>query len=82
MEQVSIDQIKQEQKIFTDTWNLYKKYANISTEKDWEEFIQEADSIINSHKGYHKKFLKDMIMSVTNQLERNYKEKLERDKLK
>ena len=74
MKPVKLDQIKQEQKIFTDTWSLYKKYTNISTEKDWEEFIQEADSIINSHKGYHKKFLKDMIISATNQLERNYKE--------
>ena len=75
METANIEQVKQEQAIFTDLWNIYKKYANISEETEWDDFIVEMDKLFNQkYKGSDRaKLFREMLLAITNQLERNYK---------
>ena len=81
METANIKQVKQEQAIFTDLWNIYKKYANISKETEWDGFITEMDKLFNQkYKGSgREKMFREMLLAVTNQLERNYKKKCQCD---
>ena len=81
MQIANIEQVKQEQAIFTDLWNIYKKYANISKETEWDDFIAEMDKLFNQkYKGSDKeKMFHEMLLTITNQLERNYKKKCQRD---
>ena len=81
METANIEQVKQEQAIFTDLWNIYKKYANISKETEWDDFIVEMDKLFNQkYKGSDRaKMFREMLLAVTNQLERNYKKKCQYD---
>ena len=81
MQTANIEQVKQEQAIFTDLWNIYKKYANISKETEWDDFIVEMDKLFNQkYKGSDKeKMFREMLLAITNQLERNYKKKCQCD---
>ena len=81
METANIEQIKTEQAIFTDLWNIYKKYANISTDDEWETFINETGRLFTEkYKGSDKeKLFREMLLAITNQLERNYKKKYQCD---
>ena len=81
METANIEQVKQEQAIFTDLWNIYKKYANISKETEWDDFIVEMDKLFNQkYKGSDReKMFREMLLAITNQLERNYKKKCQCD---
>jgi hypothetical protein len=75
MKQPTIDQIKQEQSIFTDLWNIYKKYCNISTESEWEQFVKETNFLSkNKYSGTtHEEMFRDLLQAIISQLERNYK---------
>ena len=77
METAKIEQIKTEQAIFTDLWNIYKKYANISTADECETFANETGRLFTEkYKGSDKeKLFREMWLAITNQLERNYKKK-------
>ena len=81
METANIEQVKQEQAIFTDLWNIYKKYANISKETEWDDFIVEMDKLFNQkYKGSDKeKMFREMLLAITNQLEKNHKKKCQCD---
>lgn len=75
MKQPTIDQIKQEQSIFTDLWKLYKQYKYISLEPEWEQFISETDFLFkNKYSGTtHEEMFRDLLQAIISQLERNYK---------
>ena len=75
MKPATIEEVKAEQAIFTDLWNIYKKYANISKETEWDDFIVEMGKLFNQkYKGSGKeKLFREMLLAITNQLERNYK---------
>lgn len=66
---------KQEQEIFTDLWIIYKKYKNISTEKEWEDFISETNLMFKNKYSNtsHEEMFRDLFQDITKQLERNYK---------
>ena len=75
MQTANIEQVKREQAIFTDLWNTYKKYANISKETEWDGFIVEMDKLFNQKYkcSDREKMFREMLLAITNQLERNYK---------
>ena len=81
MKPAAIEEVKAEQAIFTDLWNIYKKYANISKETEWDDFIVEMDKLFNQkYKGSEKeKMFREMLLAITNQLERNYKKEMSGD---
>ena len=81
METANIEQVKQEQAIFTDLWNIYKKYANISTDDEWETFINETGRLFTEKykSSDREKLFREMLLTITNQLERNYKKKYQCD---
>ena len=78
MKPATIEEVKAEQAIFTDLWNIYKKYANISKETEWDDFIVEMDKLFNQkYKGSDRaKMFREMLLAITNQLERNYKKEM------
>ena len=59
--------------IYKDVWNFHKRYCNEQiTEDSLEEAIRESKEI---HKKYNKsKFVKDLLVTVLNELDRTYKE--------
>lgn len=67
---------KQEQAIFTDLWNVYKKYKNISTDEEWKQYVSETDQMFKEkYKGTGKEeMFRDLFTDITKQLERNQKE--------
>ena len=73
---MSNEDYKQEQAIFTDLWTVYKKYKNISTELEWEEYVSEMDQLFKQkYKGTtHEEMFRDLLQDITRQLERNYKQ--------
>ena len=81
MQTANIEQIKQEQAIFTDLWNIYKKYANISADDEWETFINETGRLFTEKykSSDREKLFREMLLTITNQLERNYKKKCQCD---
>ena len=78
MQTANIEQVKQEQAIFTDLWNIYKKYFKLSTDEEWEMYMKEVDGLFKEK--YHGKdkeiMFREMLVVITNQLERNYKKEM------
>jgi hypothetical protein len=76
METATLDQVKQEQAIFTDLWNIYKQYKNITTDEDWKKYVAETDQLFKTkYKGTEKEeMFRDLFLDITKQLERNQKE--------
>jgi hypothetical protein len=62
-------------KLFSDVWNLYKQYHNLTQDsKDdskWSYLIAEGNSII--HKYNDSKFATDLVEAVLNEIERRSK---------
>jgi hypothetical protein len=81
MDKVEIGQIKLEQSIFTDLWNLYKKYCHCETEADFDGLLAETDRLESKYKGTElNSFFLAMELAVVNQIEKNYKlSKLEKE---
>lgn len=76
MENKEKDNYKQEQAIFTDLWNIYKQYKNISTDEEWKKYVSETDQMFKEkYKGTDKEeMFRDLYLDITKQLERNQKE--------
>lgn len=74
MSEVDVSQIKLEQSIFTDLWNLYKKYCHCETQADFDGLINESNKLSLKYKGtgLNSLFIQ-MQLAVINQIERNYK---------
>ena len=81
MKPATIEEVKAEQAIFTDLWNIYKKYANISADEEWETFINETGRLFTEKykSSDREKLFREMLLTITNQLERNYKKKCQCD---
>ena len=75
MESATLDQVKQEQSIFTDLWNIYKKYKYVSTTTEWEYYIYEVEQLFQSKYigTEHEMMYRDLLQDITKQLERNMK---------
>ena len=76
MSEAKSNNYQQEQTIFTDLWNIYKHYKNISTEKEWEQFINETNLLFkNKYSGTsHEEMFRDLLQDIMKQLERNYQQ--------
>lgn len=74
---ITIDQIKTEQSIFTDTWNLYKTFCQIETDQEWGQFLSAIDKLlVEKYKSTSfEKMYREMALTVTNQIERSFKER-------
>ena len=77
MKPATIEEVKAEQAIFTDLWNIYKKYFKLLTDEEWEMYLKEVDGLFKEkYQGKDKeKMFHEMLLAITNQLERNYKKK-------
>lgn len=74
MESKQPNDYQQEQSIFNDLWFIYKKYKNISTESEWDQFVNEIDKLFKrKYSGTsHEEMFRDLLQDITKQLERNY----------
>lgn len=67
-------------KIYNESWLFFKRYFDLKqsdSDERWEQFIAEADAIIRK---YDKcKFVCEMIMAVSNEIERLSKEEVKAD---
>ena len=60
--------------MFTDSWKLYKKFADIQQSEDtrWQQFVDESNSIAKTYD--NNKFVRDLLLATTRELERQSKE--------
>ena len=59
--------------LFCDSWHLYRKYIlSKLNEKDLDEFIQESEALFQKYK--RDPFAKDLLLAVTNEVERKEKQ--------
>ena len=79
MRLTTIEEVKIEQSIFTDTWLFYKKYCHCQTEADFDRLIAESDELSKKYKGteLNSLFLQ-MQLAVMDQIEKNYKKSKEK----
>lgn len=63
--------------MFTDCWKLYKKYAGIQQAEEirWEQFVNESDLIAKRYN--NSRFVRDLLLATTQELERQSKEMAE-----
>ena len=75
MESATLDQVKQEQSIFTDLWNIYKQYKYIKSDLEWDNYISDTDKLYKSKYigTEHEMMYRDLLQDITKQLERNMK---------
>ena len=60
--------------LFCDSWHLYRKYITKAlNEDDLDEFIQESGDLFRKYR--QDPFAKDLLLSVTNEIERKEKDK-------
>ena len=60
--------------LFCDSWHLYRKYIlSKLNEKELDEFIQESGELFQKYK--QDPFAKDLLLAVTNEIERKEKNK-------
>ena len=78
MKPATIEEVKAEQAIFTDLWNIYKKYFKLLADEEWEMYLKEVDGLFKEkYQGKDKENLfHEMLLTITNQLERNYKKEM------
>lgn len=59
--------------LYKDVWNFHKKYSNVQTDDAyWEAVVDESVQIANRYNNC--KFVRDLLLAVTNELERKAKE--------
>ncbi len=64
--------------MLTDTWRLYRKYADVQgTDQYWDSLVEESRAI--SKKYGECKFIIDLVLAVINELERKAKESGDKD---
>lgn len=75
MKSATLDQVKQEQAIFTDLWNIYKQYKNVQTDEEWELYLFDTNDLYASKYigTQHEEMYRDLLQDITKQLERNMK---------
>lgn len=68
------EELKAVHGMFTDTWRLYKQYADIRQGEDgrWEAFLEEASALARKYD--NGLFARDLLMAAINELERRSKE--------
>ena len=60
--------------LFCDSWHLYRKYIlSKLNEKDLDEFIRESGELFQKYE--QDPFAKDLLLAVTNEIERKEKDK-------
>lgn len=60
--------------LFCDSWNLYRKYIlSKLNETDLDEFIRESGELFKKYE--QDPFAKDLLLAVTNEIERKEKNK-------
>ena len=65
--------------LFCDSWHLYRKYIlGELDEKDLDEFIQESEEIFRKYN--QDPLAKDLLLSVTNEIERKVRISVYRSK--
>ena len=75
MKTADISEVKQEQSIFTDLWNIFKKYYHATTDEEWQQFVDETDNLYKTKykDTEHESMFRDILTDITNQLERKHR---------
>lgn len=67
------EEMKEEFSLFGEVWTLFKKYYIAqNTDEYWENLIAESNRISRK---YNSRLCKDLLLTVTNELERRWREK-------
>lgn len=58
-------------------WNFHKEWCNNGgTDKEWEQIVEESSDIMKQYEGkLEQNFIKDLLLAVLSELEKNDKEK-------
>lgn len=58
--------------LFCDSWHLYRKYIlSKLNEKDLDEFIRESEELFQKYE--RDPFAKDMLLAITNEIEKEWR---------
>lgn len=70
---VTDEELKKVYGMFTDSWRLFKKFADIQQLEDarWQQFVNESDSIAKRYD--NGRLVRDLLLAVTRELERRSK---------
>lgn len=69
---VSQEELKRKYDMLTDTWRLYRKYADVKEDDEyWDAVVNESSAI--SKKYGECKFIISLMLSVIDEFERAYK---------
>lgn len=70
---VSEEELKRKYDMLTDTWRLYKKFADVKeSDEYWEQVVNETNAVAKKYG--ECKFIVDLVLAVITELERIYKE--------
>ena len=75
MESATIEEVKAEQAIFTDLWNVFKKFYHATTDDEWQQFVNETDKMYKEkYKGKeHEQLFRDILSDIIKHLERRFR---------
>lgn len=67
---VTDEELKKVYGMFTDSWRLFKKFADIQQSEDarWQQFVNESDLIAKRYD--NGRLVRDLLLTVTRELER------------
>lgn len=71
---MSNEELRRIYQMYTDCWKLYKKFSDIQQTEDtrWQQFVDESDLIAKTYD--NNKFIRDLLLATTQELERQSKE--------
>lgn len=71
---MSNEELRRIYQMYTECWKLYKKFSDIQQTEDarWQQFVDESDLIAKTYD--NNKFIRDLLLATTQELERQSKE--------
>jgi len=68
---IDVSQIRTEQRIFTDSWNLLKKHYSARTIEEWDSLHDDAYAIIKRYENMEQAGLaKGLVFAVMDEIDR------------
>lgn len=75
MKPATIDEVRTEQEIFTDLWNVFKKFYHATTDDEWQQFVNETDKMYKEKYKSKKdeELFRDVLSDIIKHLERRFR---------
>ena len=75
MKTATIEEVRAEQEVFTDLWNVFKKFYHATTDDEWQQFVKETDKMYKEkYKGkQNEELFRDVLSDIIKHLERRFR---------